>query len=181
MNLTEKTLSSDCRFEGRILRLKRDEVQLPNGQRAFREVVEHPGGVCIAALTVQQELLFVRQFRYPYGKTVWELPAGKREPGEEPLVTARRELTEETGATAATFLSLGELYPTPGYSNEIIYLYAATGLTAGEATPDEDEFLEVQRIPLAQAVQMVMEGQLPDAKTQTLVLKVNYLVQQGLM
>lgn len=179
MNMTEKTLSSDCRFEGRILRLKLDTVELPDGQHAAREVVEHPGGVCIAALTDNCELLFVRQFRYPYGTEVWELPAGKRERGEEPLVTAQRELKEETGAVAATYLPLGTLYPTPGYCNEVIYLYAATDLSMEEATPDEDEFLEAQRIPLERAVQMVMDGELPDAKTQTLILKVARLVEQG--
>lgn len=179
MNVTEKTLSSVYRFEGRILKLKRDEVLLPDGQHASREVVEHPGGVCVAALTAQRELLFVRQFRYPYGTEVLELPAGKREPNEPPLVTAQRELKEETGAVAATYLPLGTLYPTPGYCNEVIYLYAATDLTMGEGCPDADEFLEVQRLPLSVAVEMVMAGELPDAKTQTLILKVDKLVQQG--
>lgn len=181
MNLSETMLSSEEQFKGRILRLRLDEVSLPNGERATREVVEHPGGVCVAALTDRKELLFVRQFRYPYGETVWELPAGKRDPGEEPLTGAMRELREETGAEAQRFLPLGVMYPTPGYSNEVIYLYAATGLTVGEMHPDEDEFLEVQRVPLSEAVRQVMAGELPDAKTQILVLKVDQLVQQGML
>lgn len=182
MNLTEKTLRSEEKFRGRILRFKLDEIALPNGEHATREVVEHPGGVCVAALTDEKELLFVRQFRYPYGEVVWELPAGKRDAtGEDPLEGAKRELKEETGAEARRFLPLGTMYPTPGYSNEVIWLYAATDLSFGEMQPDEDEFLEVHRVPLHEAVRQVMAGELPDAKTQILVLKINQLVQQGLL
>lgn len=181
MNLFEKTLSSEEKFKGRILRLRLDTVELPNGRKSTREVVEHPGGVCVAALTDRKELLFVRQFRYPYGKEVWELPAGKREPGETPLAMAKRELKEETGAVAERYWDLGVMYPTPGYSNEVISLYAATDLCRGEAKPDEDEFLEVTALPLDEAIEHVMHGDWPDAKTQILVLKVQRLVQQGVL
>lgn len=179
MNVTEKTVTSEEKFCGRLLRLQVDTVTLPNGTAATREVVRHPGGVCVAALTDQRELLFVRQFRYPYAAETLELPAGKREPGEDPFVGIKRELQEETGATADRWIPLGQLYPTPGYCDEVIFLYAATGLHFGAMHPDEDEFLEPERIPLDTAVQMVMDGTLPDAKTQVLVLKAAQLAKQG--
>ncbi|MBQ9413875.1 MAG: NUDIX hydrolase [Clostridia bacterium] len=170
--LTEKTLEEHTVFEGRIITVRNDVALLPNGQTAKREIVAHPGGVCVAALTDDDELLFVRQFRYPYGEIVTELPAGKLEKGEDPKEAGIRELKEETGATAEHVVSLGKLYPSPGYCGEIIHLYFATGLHFGEQSPDEDEFLDVLRIPLSEAVGMVMAGKLPDAKTQTAVLKV---------
>ncbi len=172
MNLTEHTLSQEYKFKGRIINLRVDKAQLPNGATATREVVEHPGGVCIAALTAENELLFVRQFRYPYGEVIPELPAGKLTPGEDPLECGKRELKEETGAVAERYVSLGKLYPSPGYCGEIIWMYLATGLSYGEQNPDEDEFLEVERIPLEQAAQLVLDNRIDDAKTQAAVLKV---------
>ncbi len=172
MNLTEHTLSQEYKFKGRIINLRVDKAQLPNGATATREVVEHPGGVCIAALTAENELLFVRQFRYPYGEVISELPAGKLTPGEDPLECGKRELKEETGAVAERYVSLGKLYPSPGYCGEIIWMYLATGLSYGEQNPDEDEFLEVERIPLEQAAQLVLDNRIDDAKTQAAVLKV---------
>lgn len=179
MNLTEKPLSGEYKYRGRIINLRVDKAELPNGTEAMREVVEHPGGVCVAALTDDGCLLFVRQFRYPYQKVLLELPAGKLDPGEDPLPAGQRELREETGAVASQYESLGELYPSPGYCGEIIYLYAATGLTFGEMSPDEDEFLEVEKIPLDEAARMVLDGEIPDAKTQAAVLKV-YCRKTGL-
>lgn len=178
MNLEEKTLSQTYAYRGRIIHLRRDMAELPDGSVADREVVEHPGGVCVAALTDRDELLFVRQFRYPYGEVVLELPAGKRDKGgEDPLECGKRELLEETGATAGHYRYLGPLYPTPGYCDEIIHLYLATDLSFGESCPDEDEFLEVERIPLTTAVDMVLNNQIPDAKTQVAVLK-TYCLRQ---
>lgn len=172
MNLKEETLTRDYLFKGRIINLRTDRVRLPNGNEAGREVVEHPGGVCVAPLTAEGELLFVRQYRYPYEEVVLELPAGKRDKGgEDPLECGKRELKEETGATAEEYVSLGKLYPSPGFCDEIIYLYLAKGLDFGDAAPDEDEFVEVERIPLDRAVEMVMNGKIPDAKTQIAVLK----------
>lgn len=179
MDLTEKTLSQKYIFEGRILKMRLDEALLPDGSTAGREVVEHPGGVCVAALTDDDCLLFVRQFRYPYGEIIPEIPAGKRDPGEDPLTTGKRELKEETGYTAKNYRSLGRVYPSPGYFNEVIYMYLATDLVAGETDPDEDEFLEVEKIPLETAVQMVMKDEITDAKTQAAVMKVWFLRQNG--
>lgn len=175
MDLFEKQLSSEYFFKGKIINMRRDRALLPDGNEAFREVVEHPGGVCVAALTEDDEVLFVRQFRYPYSQEVLEIPAGKRDRGEEPIICGKRELLEETGAVAENFFSLGTLYPTPGYTDEIIYMYGATGLSFEEARPDEDEFLTLEKIPLKKAVEMVMDGSLPDAKTQTCILKLWHL------
>ncbi|MBP3381090.1 MAG: NUDIX hydrolase [Clostridia bacterium] len=179
MDLTEKTVSQQYIFEGRILKMRVDEALLPDGTTAGREVVEHPGGVCVAALTDDDCLLFVRQFRYPYGEVLSEIPAGKRDPGETPLETGKRELKEETGYTARNYISLGRVYPSPGYFNEVIYMYLATDLVAGDVSPDEDEFLEVEKIPLHTAVDMVMNDEITDAKTQAAVMKVWFLRQNG--
>lgn len=180
MNLEEKQLNFDYKFKGRIINLRQDTALLPDGNTATREVVEHPGGVCVAALTDQDELLFVRQWRYPYGETTLEIPAGKRDKsGEDPLECGKRELKEETGATAENYIDLCPLYPSPGYVNEIIWCYLATGLTFGEQDTDDDEFLDVLRIPLEKAVQMVLTGEIKDAKTQIAVLKVKLLKDTG--
>ena len=179
MNLEEKQLSAEYMYKGKIINLRRDKALLPNGNTATREVVEHNGGVCVAALTDDNEVLFVKQFRYPYMEIVTELPAGKLEKGEDPFEAGKRELKEETGATAKKYMDLGKLYPTPGYCGEIIHMYLATDLEFGEQNPDEDEFLEVYKISLEDAVKMVMNGELPDSKTQTMILKINQLKNEG--
>ena len=171
-HLTETTLRRNVVFEGRIITVRNDDALLPNGKPCRREVVDHPGGVCMAALTDAGELLFVRQFRYAYGEVLPELPAGKLEPGEDPLPAGQRELREETGAAAARYEDLGVFYPTPGYCAEKIYTYLATCLTFGAQCPDEDEFLQCERIPLEEAVHMVLRGEIRDGKTQAAVLKV---------
>ncbi|MDR0884010.1 MAG: NUDIX hydrolase [Oscillospiraceae bacterium] len=176
MDLTEKTLTQDEKFVGRVVRLHVDSVALPDGHVGYREVVEHTGGVLIAPLTQDGALLFVRQFRYPYHKVLLELPAGKLEPGEDSLAAGLRELKEEVGAVAGRTRSLGQFYPTPGYCSEIIHMFLALDLTEGEATPDVDEFLEVERIALADAVQMVLSGEIADGKTQTAILKINAIL-----
>lgn len=180
MNLQEKQLSSEYKFKGRIINLRQDLALLPNGHTSTREVIEHPGGVCIAALTNDNQLLFVKQFRYPYMEETLEIPAGKRDKqGEDPLECGKRELKEETGATAQKYIDLGSLYPSPGYVNEVIYTYLATGLDFGDMQPDEDEFLDVIKIPLEKAAQMVLSGEIKDAKTQIAVLKVKALYDAG--
>ena len=178
MKLTEKTLRQEYKYRGKIVNLRVDDAELENGHVTKREVVEHPGGVTIAALTEKEELLFVRQFRYPFQEVVLETPAGKLEPGEDPLEAGKRELKEETGAAGRDFVFLGNMYPTPGYCGEIIRLYACRVDGYGDMDPDEDEFLEVERIPLKKAVQMVLDNEIPDGKTQLLILKTAALVKE---
>lgn len=175
MDLTEKTLKKEYIFNGKIINLRVDEALLPNGAVAKREVVEHPGGVCIAPLTADNELIFVKQFRYPYSEVLLELPAGKLEYSEDPLPAGKRELEEETGATAKKYSDIGKLYPTPGYCGEIIHMYLAEELEFGSQNLDEDEFLDVVKIPLEQAFQMVVSGEIRDSKTQVGVMKVYYM------
>lgn len=179
MNLTERTLSSKDIFNGKVLHVIHDEVALPDGKHTMREVVRHPGGVCVAAIDSDNNLLFVRQFRYPYGETVLELPAGKLEPGSTPLENGRRELLEETGAVGYSYVSLGQVYPSPGYTDEIIHLYACRVKSVGDAQPDEDEFLNVEKIPFVKAAEMVLNNRVFDAKTQIAVLKAAALLQSG--
>ncbi len=179
MELFEKTLESRIVYKGRVVTLLVDKAELPGGQVCVREVVSHAGAVAIAPLTPDGSLLFVRQFRYPYKETVLELPAGKLEPGEDPLEAGRRELLEETGAAASSFHSLGIFYPSPGYCAEVIHLYAAEGLSFTQQNLDEDEFLNVEKIPLGRAMEMVLNNEIPDGKTQTAVLKLCLLLQNG--
>lgn len=179
MNLEEKTIKQETLYKGKIINLRKDLALLQNGNTAVREIVEHSGGVCVAALTERNELLFVRQFRYPYQKVLLELPAGKREPGEEPLACGMRELREETGAVGRDYRFMGELYPTPGYCEEIIYLFLCRVDRMENTNPDEDEFVEVEPVPLDQAVEMVLRNEIPDAKTQVLILKAAALLRSG--
>ena len=176
MELTEKTLSSEKIFDGRILHIRRDTVLLPNGHQSTREVVDHPGGVGVLALDDQDRVLIVSQFRYPYEEVLREIPAGKLEYGEDPAEAAVRELREETGAVAGSFQSLGELYPSPGYCGEIIRMYLARELSFGDTDPDEDEFLGLERVPFSQLVEQVLSGEIKDAKTIAAVLKTKLLL-----
>ncbi|MEE3332918.1 MAG: NUDIX hydrolase [Ruminococcus sp.] len=177
--LEEKTLKSKEIFSGRVLHFLHDEVELPDGNTAMREIVLHPGGVCVAALNDKDELFFVEQFRYPYKEVVLELPAGKLEKGSTPLENGKRELLEETGCTGYNFISLGQLYPSPGYTNEIIHLYACRVKSQGDQMPDEDEFLNIKMIPMNKAVELVLNNMLPDAKSQAAILKLDALLRSG--
>ena len=182
MELNEKTLNKNTIFKGKILNLRSDTALLPNGTTAVREVIEHSGGVCVAAIDENDNVLMVKQFRYPYGKVLLEIPAGKRdkEGDHDPLSCGKRELKEETGAVASDYISLGQLYPTPAYCDEIIYMYAAKDLTMGDTALDDDEFLSVVKIPLEKAAEMVLSNEIKDAKTQTAILKLYHLRQKGL-
>lgn len=180
MELTEKTLESQVLFDGVIVRLRKDTALLPNGARANREVVEHPGGVGVVALDGDGNVLVVRQFRYPLGEVLLEIPAGKLDHrGEDHLAAGKRELSEETGAQAGRWTYLGFLHASPGFSTEVIHLYLAEELTFGTSHPDEDEFLTVQRVPLAELTAMALDGRLTDAKSVAGVLKTAILRKGG--
>lgn len=176
MNLTEKTIKSETLYGGKVINLLLDEVELPNGETAKREVVTHRGGVGVIAEDDEGNIILVNQYRYPYKEEVLEIPAGKRDSiNEDPLICGKRELKEETGAIAEKFISLGCLYPTPGYCGEIIWLFAAKNLEFGNQNLDSDEFLNVVKIPFEKAVAMVLDGSLKDSKTQIAILKYNEL------
>ena len=158
-------------FDGVIVHLVRDTVILPNGSNATREVCLHNGAVCVVPLTDKGEIIMERQFRYAHGRVMLEIPAGKLEPGEDPLDAVKRELEEESGVVASSIEHIGELYTTVALIDEKIQVYLATGLTFKEAHPDEGEFLEVEKIPLTTLVKMVMDGEIKDSKTQIAILK----------
>lgn len=179
MDMTEKKLSSKLIYDGIILRLHLDTVELPNGKQALREVADHPGGVAIVALDSDDNLLTVRQYRYAFSQVIEEIPAGKLERGEDPKAAALRELKEETGAEPERLIELGELIVSPGAYGERLYLYLAEGLNLGEQSPDEDEFLEMVRTPFWEMVRRVMDGELQDAKTVVGILKVDALRRGG--
>ena len=172
MKLNEKTIKEEYIYKGRIINLRKDEVELPNGKTASREVIEHPGGVCILPLTDKNEIVMERQYRRPYDDVLLEIPAGKRDGnGEEPIECGKRELREETGAVAEKYTNLGELYPSPGYCAEVIYMFLAEGLTFGSDDRDEDEFLNIELVPFEKALKMVLSGEIKDAKTQAAIMK----------
>lgn len=170
MDYTEKTLSCEDIYRGRIIYVHKDVVRLPNGGEGIREIVEHSGGVTVLPLDENGDVYCVRQYRYAYGTHMLETPAGKLEPGEDPLTCAVRELGEETGFTADEFIYLGEIYPSPGYCKESLHLYLALGLHPGTMHLDSDEFLEVEKYSLDALLEMVTDGRLRDAKTVTAVL-----------
>ncbi len=181
MNLNEITLKKNYVYNGKIINVRCDDAALPDGKPCKREVVDHNGGVCVAALTDNKELIFVRQFRYPYMRVILELPAGKLEKGEDPFEAGKRELEEETGFVAENYYYLGKFYPTPGYCAEIIHLYVATDLKETQVHPDEDEYLEGVRIPLDEAVDMVLAGDIPDGKTQALIMRTAEMLRRGII
>lgn len=178
MNLEEKKISEEYIFKGKIIKVRVDDAEVPDGTVHRREVVEHNGGVCVVPVTDKGEVITVKQFRYPYMEVVKEIPAGKRDGDEEPLKCGIRELKEETGCTADRFEFLGELYPSPGYCGEIIYMYAAFGLEYGDTDPDEDEFLLVEKTPIKDLVNEILSGEIKDAKTQAAVMKTYLLMQK---
>ena len=176
----EKTVSKDYIFNGEIIKLRVDTVTTPSGNTATREIVEHPGGVCIVPITDDGKVIMEWQYRRPFDKNLYELPAGKLFPGEDPLECGKRELEEEAGCVADEYYDLGKFYPSPGYCGEIIHLYAAKGLTYTHQHLDVDEFLNVEKIPLETAVEMVMSNEIKDGKSQAAVLKVKQLRDKGL-
>ncbi len=168
---TEAMLESKEIFNGRVIRVTLDKVQLEDGTASTREVVHHHGGACVLPVDADGNVTMVRQFRYALGEELWELPAGKLEAGEDPFEAAKRELSEECGLTADTYTELGVVYPTVGYDSEKIYLWAAEGLHTVDQHLDAGEFLDVVKMPFAQALGLVMDGTIKDSKTQVALLK----------
>ena len=165
-SLSEKLLDKEVVFPGKIIRLEHWHVSLPNGETALREVAVHPGAAAVVALDEEGCVLMVRQHRIAVDRLTWEIPAGKLDsPDESPLVCAKRELSEETGYTAQTWRKLTCLETTPGFCNERIHIYLATGLSKGASHPDEDEFVALTRLPLSEAGDCVMDGTFRDGKT----------------
>lgn len=161
---TERKLHSKTVFEGKLVTVQHDTVELENGREAFREVIRHPGAVAVLALEGQQ-ILLVRQYRYCIGRELLEIPAGKLEPGEAPLPAAIRELSEETGCECGELISLGRYYGSAGCLDEGIHLYFGKVSRRGDSHPDEDEFLTLERRTPAELEAMMAAGQLPDGKT----------------
>lgn len=171
MEYIEKKISSKDIYKGRIVHLHIDEVELIDGSTSVREIIEHDGGVTVIPVDENGDVYCVRQYRYGFGKSIVETPAGKLEKGEEPLACAVRELSEETGFTADKYIYLGEFYPSPGYCHEKLYAYLALGLKKGKAHLDEGEYLDVIKYPLDTLVEMIMRNELYDAKTIIAILK----------
>lgn len=163
----EKTVSSDMLFKGRVISLQVDEVELPNGKRGKREIIKHPGAVAVIAITDEGKIIMVEQYRKAMERSLVEIPAGKLEPGEEPLRSAERELEEETGYESAEMKHLISFYTSPGFADELVHLFVATGLTKKEnpAACDEDEFVELIELTVEEAQRFIEEGKIADAKT----------------
>ncbi len=170
MDLTERKISGETVFEGKIFTVERDIIEY-NGRRAQREVVRHPGGVTVLALDGEDNVVMVRQYRYAAGRVLLELPAGRLEHGENFLAAGERELSEETGYHAERIAPFGRMIPTGGYDSEVIHLCLAEGLTKGEAHPDEGELVCPELVPLNRAVSMALNGEIEDGKTIVGLLK----------
>ncbi|WP_274651725.1 NUDIX domain-containing protein [Paenibacillus humicola] len=160
----EKTIGTQPIYEGKIISLQVDTVRLPGGRTATREIVRHPGAAAVLAL-IEDKMLVVEQYRKPMEKFQIEIPAGKLDPGEDPMEAAARELEEETGYRAGRLRPISAFYTSPGFADEKLYLYAAEELVKGESRPDEDEFLAVEAITFEQAQQYIREERISDAKT----------------
>ncbi len=172
MTFREKTLSSEYIYKGKIINLRKDCVEIVSGKTSFREIVEHNGGVGLAVLTEKGRLVLVRQFRKALERDILEIPAGKIEKGEDPIVAAIRELKEETGYTAKNMENIGRIYPSVGYTTELIYLYLCTDLTPGETDFDESEAIDIEEYDLEELYKMALSGKIEDGKTLAAILLV---------
>ncbi|MCZ2096911.1 MAG: NUDIX hydrolase [Anaerolineae bacterium] len=170
--LTETVLETETIYEGRLVRLYRATVRLPNGETSIREIVRHPGAVAMVPLTPQGEVILVQQFRLPSGQIMLEIPAGTLKPGEDPLPAAHRELQEEIGLRPGRLTPLGGEFTAPGYTSEFIHLFLAEDLEPAPLAVDDDEFLETVTLPLDEALQRVESGAIQDGKTITALLLV---------
>ena len=175
----EENIGTENIYDGRILGVRRDKVRLEDGNESIREVISHTGGACIVAIDDEDNILMVQQFRYPFGRVLTEIPAGKLEKGEAPRVCAVRELMEETGFEAGRVIYLGENLATPAYDEEVIHIFYGDRLKKGERHLDEGEFLDVYKIPFEEAVKKVLEGEIKDGKTSVGILKTKLLRDLG--
>lgn len=174
----EKKISSKEIFKGLLLHVKKDEVMLENGRKSFREYVLHPGAVAVVPILDDNKVVLVKQFRYPIGKQLLEIPAGKFDfKDEDPLECAKRELKEETGFVAKDYLYLGYIHTTPGFSNEVIHLYLARDLESGQSNPDEDEIIDVQIEDFNTVLQKCISGEITDAKTIAGIFKAHFILR----
>jgi ADP-ribose pyrophosphatase len=164
--------NSTTQFRGRVITVTVDDVTLPNGHRTHLEIVHHPGGAAVVALDNDGHVCLLRQHRHAIGGFLWELPAGKLEPGEPPLSTAQRELVEEAGKVAANWQDLGICTPSPGVLRETVHLFFATGLAPAPAAPESAEVFEIHWVPLAEAYEWVVDGRINDAKTALGIVRV---------
>jgi len=178
MVFEEKTISSEMIYEGRILNLRKDKVHVKDNQTSFREIVEHNGGVALAAVTQEGKMVMVRQYRKAAEKAILEVPAGKIEKDEDHRLTAERELKEETGYTAGEIKYITSFYSSIGYSTEVIYLYFATDLTSGETNFDDNESIEILEYDLTELKEMIFNGEIEDAKTITAILLVESIMEK---
>ena len=175
----EKRVSSTDIFDGFILHLKKDTVTLPDGKEAFREYIRHVGAVCVVPLTDEGEVVCVKQYRYPLGEVTLEIPAGKLNSKDEDRDEAiLRELREETGAVCSSLTYMGKFVPSPAILDECIHMYLAEGLEFGETDPDEDEFLDIVKIPIDQLARDIVDGKIIDGKTQAAIMRVVYMLSQ---
>ena len=165
MKFYEKQIETYTVYTGKIVNVRQDIAELQNGNRAEREVVEHPGGVGIVAVTHDKKILMVRQYRYPMNEEMLEIPAGKLDENEDPFECAVRELSEETGFTAKKWEDIGAIYPSPGFCRETLFLYLALELQPGEMHPDENELLSVEEVAVDELIDQIMANKLKDAKS----------------
>ena len=165
MDFEEKTIDSKEIYNGRVIKLRVDKVSLPDSRQSTREIIEHPGAVAIIALDEQENVIMVRQYRKSAEQVMLEIPAGTREADEDPLLCAQRELQEETGFTADHWQKILSYYSAPGFCTEYLHIYSASGLHQGEGHTDDDEFVEMVRIPLREAYQMIFSGEIKDGKS----------------
>jgi len=179
MNLREKTIDTKEIYKGRVISLSVDTVVTPGGNEATRELVHHPGGVAVVAIDNDDMIYLVRQYRIPYDDILLEIPAGKLDSKEEnPKDAAARELSEETGLVAKEIKHIGDFYPSVGFLDENLRLFVATGLSEGQTHPDEDEYLDVVKMPFDEAVKLVVDGTIKDGKTIAGILKAKILLEK---
>ena len=181
MDMKEKTVSQKTVYDGHIIKVRLDEAEMPDGSRVPREVVEHPGGVGIALEDEEGKFFFVTQWRYGQSEIMLEYPAGKKEPGEDPMTTAKREIIEETGYEGVDFVHLGSLVPTPAYDTEVIELYyARQGRFFGQHL-DADEQINLSKHTLEEMVEKIVSGEVSDAKTVAMTFPIKEFKARGMI